>query len=534
MASERLITKSHGTHIMQLDHLIGILVEPKPGMFVGVIAEMCNHLSIVERCTAQCNISICMQQNPITPASMSYQERLRTPTTDNHTSNNLGEKTIAQFGKLGQWKLWHSTCGIHIVQNLYTALYPMIEFDLRGVLHHALSLRLGVFMSLFRKALRTVVLSRSFSVKQGLPPASVCRHRSRMVNVFCNSGTNVLSRQLVLFLLPVSDWTKRSIEVYVGSAIVSASDVLNCMINGLLYVLAGTSFEILNRSRWHGKELCIDRCGIIEAVHFLGSETFDCFLHLVAGTRWSVRHSPDICVAMPALTPGDLDDRAASAGHRAASSDLGSADAQAANTSTTADANEETPAQRNSRNRVVAGQFWDSKPLYRLVVIRECLECLRVLMSNKVMVSGGAWELEQSRRMAAATLAGKPVTRDYRVTLCANNVHEDECLEKVQLLQTHGELWSCVGPAGLTMKNQCLAFRMLNHMKSGVTQMFVAVNEACPVVVFRLLTDPGASSLYNGSFWSSIVTNNVLLVASSLLTHSCECGVIVRCWAIAL
>ena len=174
LACEKATTVVVVSHVVQLEHVQALLLEPKPGYFVAIIGLFANHLSITARTNARCTLASLLQQCPVTPASKSYRERLRTPTTNNHSANNLTEKTFAQFSEVGSWGEMHLICEVHIVQNIYTSLYPMIEFDLQGVLHHALDKQVSMHMNLYRKALRKVVLSRRFKYFKGILLLECC------------------------------------------------------------------------------------------------------------------------------------------------------------------------------------------------------------------------------------------------------------------------------------------------------------------------------------------------------------------------
>jgi hypothetical protein len=175
---------------------------------------------------------------------------------------------------------------------------------------------------------------------------------------------------MILFLLPVSDWTSPVMNVYVGNAQISHSAIVDHLVSGLTCVLAGVRFKILNTSRWHEKELCIDRCGILDAIHLLGGETYDQFLLFVDGPSAGGKWRPSMNVAGGAL-PSLLDATPDTSGRAQEGPD----DVKRKPDTDIGEVADTTEAR--SRNRRVAGAWWRSRPLAFLVVLRLLFEPLR-------------------------------------------------------------------------------------------------------------------------------------------------------------
>ena len=85
-------------------------------------------------------------------------------------------------------------------------------------------------------------------------------------------------------LLPNGDWRSRRVEVFVShSSLLTPAEAERQLANGLVTALAGTQFEVYPRHRWTGADICFDRCGLLEAVHGIGSGAYRRFLELVGG-----------------------------------------------------------------------------------------------------------------------------------------------------------------------------------------------------------------------------------------------------------
>ena len=59
-----------------------------------------------------------------------------------------------------------------------------------------------------------------------------------------------------------------------GADAVDKDAALTVFTNGLITALAGTVFEVYPRHRWTGADRAIDRCGLWESAHGLGSATY--------------------------------------------------------------------------------------------------------------------------------------------------------------------------------------------------------------------------------------------------------------------
>ena len=118
-------------------------------------------------------------------------------------------------------------------------------------------------------------------MRQGAPRMEALAHRERVVELFCAGDTNCLSKKTALFLLPMSDWRQSKIVIFVGSSsLVSRKEATQLIVNGFLFVLCGSKFSVLNKSRWHGKEICLDRFALLDLVHNLGEDTYAEFCRL--------------------------------------------------------------------------------------------------------------------------------------------------------------------------------------------------------------------------------------------------------------
>ena len=138
---------------MQLEIENGLLLVFEDKYAVGVIAGFNNHCAVVDACTHSSVIACSAQQSTATVASHEYTSKVRHGCTDNHSANTLGEEKIREACSSGfnMWQCLHFLCEVHIVFSIHRSFYNLMSFDCQGILRHALSVRIGNSMALFRR-----------------------------------------------------------------------------------------------------------------------------------------------------------------------------------------------------------------------------------------------------------------------------------------------------------------------------------------------------------------------------------------------
>ena len=135
-------------------------------------------------------------------------------------------------------------------------------------------------------------------------------------------------------------------------------------------------FEAYPRHRWTGADLAIDRCGLLESVHGLGSATYARYMRLLA----VVAHEP----ATGASAENEvLPLSYASAAYDGGAEDRGYGD-EGATAAEGGGAGSSTQrmgdaAAFNAQSRRVASAWWATKPLVSLVVMRLIIEPLQAV-----------------------------------------------------------------------------------------------------------------------------------------------------------
>ena len=276
---------SHGK-ILQSESRFGLLLKIGE-RYVGVHSEVLVHLQNMESCTARSLLAAQVAHSSISPACAGFQLRLRASTTDRASANLLAERMLGDRLAASRFDNMNIGCEVHVVSRITGRVLDLMSSTTAGVLRHALSLQSGALMNLFRRAIRLEIRARGGVVlRQGRPPVEVQKHRDLMLRLFCARGRCLLEKRSLLLLLPNGDWRQTQIEMYVphGSEVTPAI-AEDMVANGLVTALAGAQYDVYPRHRWTGADLAVDQCGLLEAVHRLGSGSYARFLDLLSGTE---------------------------------------------------------------------------------------------------------------------------------------------------------------------------------------------------------------------------------------------------------
>jgi hypothetical protein len=281
-------TLSHGAKILQSESSSAVLLE-HDGQFALFVSSGFEHLQVLERCNAPCLQEALSRQSAATAFSKQFAAKTRVATTDEASANYACERSITASPERHGWESIHYPCEVHICARIHSSVFSLMQSDVTGLIRHALSLNVSAQMNAFRRALREEIRSRGIRVIRGAPPPDATRHRRRVLRLFCSHGRCIIQRQALLALLPNGDWRKSELQMYVlGADAVDKDAALSVFTNGLITALAGTVFEVYPRHRWTGADLAIDRCGLLESVHGLGSATYARYMRLLA----VVAHEP--------------------------------------------------------------------------------------------------------------------------------------------------------------------------------------------------------------------------------------------------
>ena len=292
--------------LLQLDSQYGLLMSIR-GEHCAVLGHVLTPLQNIEACSARCLLAAQHCVSSLSPACGGFKQRLRASTTDKAASNMLCEQMAAQQMDGVSFKTIHLGCDIHTVSRVHTRVFDLAESTIVGVLRHALSVQGGALLNKFRQGLRAEIRSRGgVCIKYGVCPPAAKEHREYMLRLFCARGRNTLAKKTLLLLLPNGDWSSRQVELYLPRrSSLTQGEAEEQVTNGIVTALTGSAFELYPRHRWTGADLAIDRCGLLEAVHGLGSGAYRQFLAIVGGSMQPSEAADDLLADPPRLPIAD-------------------------------------------------------------------------------------------------------------------------------------------------------------------------------------------------------------------------------------
>ena len=166
-----------------------------------------------------------------TPASTTSSKNVFASQTPTNMARKCFASAALSSGFREKWAAVHEGCDIHVLPGAFTKIFRLAVDDVRGLLHHALSLGQGSHLDLFQKALRLELVLR-----QGAPPAHVQQRNEFMIRLLCRSGCNVIKKQVLLTLLP--NWSREGFEILIcviDTRVMNAKELLMCSGNGFFY-----------------------------------------------------------------------------------------------------------------------------------------------------------------------------------------------------------------------------------------------------------------------------------------------------------
>ena len=438
-------------------------------------------LQQLERGTAVCMQAALVRGWGATPAARAAGSRVRVAAADQASSNVLVEKALGAEARLGGWTGFHWPCEVHTTARIFTSVFALVEDDIRGVIHHALSLSLGSSLCVFRRALRDEVSSRRIHIVHGCPPLAAKRRRDAVLQLFAQRGGDVARKRFLLETLANGHWDRDDIDVYIQGDAPSHESVVRTLSNGLVSALLGRNFKCYPRHRWTGADEALDAVGLLQRVHGLRWTTFSRWLRMleehVHGSELRGHRDRDDgaagderCVELPIMDGvGDAQ------GGPAAAETMPGAQAAAPPASWAA---------QNAASRRVAGAWWAAEPAHKIIVMRMVMEPLREMLARRLRIGGRAWASKQAEAAAAAARAGAPPMRRWPATVCASNELEETCLQQTRRLLEDGEQWELVPRKHWTRRARCLITRMLIRLSCRVEKDHMRPHRGFPYCLF--------------------------------------------------
>lgn len=486
--------------IMQTVQRSGMLFRTPRGDLSMLLCPTTSSLCAMSAGSADCVKATQLRVSGVTAAAVAFQRQARVVCTDKHPSNLAAERDMAR-GRSGDWSLLHIECEVHKTSGCYTKTFALLEDNVKGMIHCALSLQSGSAMSRFRACLKEEIASR-FEVLHGQPSRDAINYKEQMMRIFVQHGAHVPMRQILLAVCPNGDWRSAKVQYYVqqGPGQPQTEEaMLEHVTAGLVTALAASQPELYPRHRWTGADLATDSLGIIETVHQLLSTTYVRFASsFESGVRARALASSllpppghGIAAPMPAMQDAPAEDAGASVA--GASAQASSASANAAQDSEASAPSGEQPAWAviNAAHRRITATWLATQPLKDIILQRLTMEPLRWLLTRQFDVASDQWELRQQQQaLRTFQEGGGDAGRDYRVTRAAEGSDERMFFTQLSLLFEKPALWWPLPADAFTVAFRAKSFSMLARMGCCVHQLLQHPHEQFPFRLFLLLKKP--------------------------------------------
>ena len=473
--------------------LLGKCVEPSSGdpTFFGVHSNAVTYVqALVEKNAAAYKEALGRVCCP-SAETLKFPLPLRLATCDKDASNLKAEREIAQE-RGDPWAHLAFTCDVHTAAGCHTKVATLVQDEISGILHLALSLCASGHMGQFRRCIIEYVEERML-ILYGRPSASAIEYKMQIMDLFLARGSDFrVRRALVQSYLP-GDWRNHEdIEYYRSPGMDDDLDdetLRGIVAHGVVRALANRRPHTYPRHRWTGFDLSLDEVGMLEAAHGILSHSYRRFLARFAPMprRPSGAASQAPASGARALALGDEEhDQALDiADAPDLYADLAKQDAP-------------TPsdwAQQNETHRKVAAEFVGRRPLGKITIMRRVFEPFRKLLNQLISMSSDKWDRKQASLEAAHLLGKGTEPRAFRVLVAALQTLENNFQREIAELGKPGH-WSFLPAVDMDVATRGLVFRMLSKALVVVEVLLKLGHDAFPTKLFLLLADADLADLF--------------------------------------
>lgn len=495
---QKLHNKQGVQKVVQVVQQAGLLVKAGD-LLVSIISDTVCPLSVVESGSAA-NLKACqVRLSGATLAAKSFDQAMRLVCTDSLAANLAAERSLAEDRGFGG--TLHKVCDIHKTATSYSRTFSLLESNVSGMIHCALSLREGAAMSRFRGCLRDEVASR-FEVKVGAPSREAVAHKKAVLQTFVSHGTCLATRRILLVLCPNGDWRAPKVQHFVPPGMAGSTSralLLEHVTAGLITAMCASQPEVYPRHRWTGADISTDRLGVLESCHQLLSTSYRRFL---ASFEPASRARKLLAAGHEALQEIGRAQQplAIEAEHRPQSGttsapiadDIGGQSEQSSSLQPT-EAGEGALgwAEVNAKHRREAARWVASNPFASILLQRLAMEPLRAMLSGQFALAGDAWDRQQMHTAVEARARGDTScsARQYRLSVAASGALEERFFEKLNCLW-HAEMWRAMPTGAFTVSFCAVGFKVLSRSGCCVQELLKHPHEQMPVRMFRLLDHP--------------------------------------------
>lgn len=458
VAASAEVTEATSAKLVQLEERGGLLVK-LGGKFHHVTFSVPTWISMVDRNTGEVLKHLC-DRSALQTRSLEgrFLRAERLSTTDAHAANLRAERTIAfEAPSLAHC---HHLCDIHKVSHIAQKVGALVDSDISGLVHMALSLQAGGSMRQFRKVLRKR-LSQCVVRLAGSPGPGADAHRRCVLDTFLpvlpkRPGSRM--RRATVELLANGDYSVPGVvQHYCRGCCKDASDTRVKFATVLSNALANTAPKVFPRSRWTGADECLRFFGLLASLNGLLKDVY---------TEWAESLGTKLPATMKlGASVGDAyeleehadDDGAGAGDHSGYAVGSGEDLVSFARNASPEDYRKLLTGYRQKALCCVSAASF--RP--RLVITSAVLLLQQELMSQSLLVSGANWEEREERLSALAEAHGCSRQPLWRSLLSSMQLCEGNFLNGLKLLLSDEQRWVMLEPRDHTIANTALAFRLV-------------------------------------------------------------------------
>eukprot|EP00971_Amphidinium_carterae_P286096 5680770-Amphidinium_carterae.1 len=256
--------------ILQTRAAYGFLIKTLQNENIIVVGEHLSHLQMMGRANSETLVESMLKAIIVHPLINQFQVKCRATTTDKAKYNKKGEFLLQERRGDG-WSHFNLHCTVHCIATCLSKTMSLVSDHVQGLLRVGLSLKVGTYMSLLRKAIQLVVAAR-LQLCVGQLTADAKAYKEHVLQVYHQTGTNKDHRIIVLLTVLNGDWRNEScIEYYTNttSSLSQKQAACSAVSAALIQAYASCKPPIYPRHRWTGADAAIDWVASFQSCHGL-------------------------------------------------------------------------------------------------------------------------------------------------------------------------------------------------------------------------------------------------------------------------
>ncbi|CAK0795464.1 unnamed protein product, partial [Prorocentrum cordatum] len=475
--------------LLQSSSRFGCLLRTNAGEYVGIVGASIAPLQWLDRNTGECLREADQRRTTaVGRAAKDFACKTRASVLDGAGPNARCEAQVGVDRRGDGWGKIGFTCSIHCLANVFTHTFDLTGSDVSGQINFALAVNEGSGFSSFCRIFRAVVQQR-IRIRRGRPPPEATPCKRHLLCLSLARGSRLIEKKTALHHLPNGDWRDREhVDIWILEGIdINESEIKKSVSEALEVVLLGARFTRWPRSKRAGSDVAMDEFILLDGIHGLGSAVWAIWAKEMArGSKKRPRLGDGGALPAAAAGPGAADGGEGGAAEAAAAS---GGDGQG---------HGDFNAKRleNEYHRSTAGDWMDTSPLDRVVIIRQVLEPLRRTMDWHLEVGGKHWEIKQRGMVVQAESKGaaSSTSRTWPIVEAALGTPARVFQAAWDPLFREHVLWKdLVQPSAMTRKARALAFKLLSRSECQVREAFMHRHSLLPTRIFAMIADPAVA-----------------------------------------